>query len=56
MVLTGEIGSNWNKKNSPSATISWIGPVSNLGLRGERPVTYRPKNGTARQWHCSVCK
>jgi len=26
----------------------WTGQVSNLGLRGKRPVTYRPKNGTAR--------
>jgi hypothetical protein len=49
MRLTGENRSN-RGKTCPSATLStinptWTEPVSNTGLRGERPATNRLSHG-----------
>jgi hypothetical protein len=51
MTLTGENRST-RGKTCPCATLSttnpiWTDPVSNPGLRGERPVTNRLSHGTA---------
>ena len=51
MKLTGE-NRHTRRKTCPSATLSttnptWTDPGSNLGLRDERPATYRLSHGTA---------
>jgi hypothetical protein len=64
MKLTGDNRST-RGKTCPSATLStinptWTDPVSNSGLRGERPATNRLSHGTAqvrllRLFGSSVC-
>jgi hypothetical protein len=51
MKLTGKNRNTWGI-NCPSATLSttnftWTDPVSNPGLRGDRPATNRLSHGTA---------
>jgi hypothetical protein len=55
MILTGE-NRRTLRKTYPIATLSttnptWIDPVANPGLRGERPETNHLRHGTAHAEH-----